>query len=311
MIKSEVTIIIPVFERVHFFKESLSSALNQTLQSNIIVIDNGSSHNEFKEICDFYNSKIQYIKNRKNIGMYPNWNKGIKNCNTKYFIILGDDDILDLDYIEKFHEILSKYKEIDLYYTDFYFYFNDDNKLLESNWKIFKGYGKGLDFLKDNKKKELNYPTISTIIKTNLFENNTFYEGFHASNDWEWVYRNIKNLKIYGNKEKKMKYRKHKASDTFKDETILNTKYSQIAIRTYLFKIKTNNFIDLKFYIKSYVRALNFFLRNDSFLNIEKKNEKYYYEIIKKYYLDRLEFRFLMNFKFIKKIIKQIKSGVS
>lgn len=313
MNKSDVTIIIPVFERTDFFEEALESALNQTKEAEILVMDNGSSHNKFREICELKSKRIKYIKNEKNIGMFPNWNKGIENCSSKYFLILGDDDILDLDYVEKFYEILSKYPNIDIYYTDFNFFYNDNKKIIPSKWGMFTGYGTGLEYLKHNKKRDLNFPTISCIIKTELFKNNLFYDEFHASNDWNWLYKNIEKLEVYGNKKAKLRYRKHKESDTLKKESFLNTSYSHIAIRTYLFQIKSNKLRDLKFFLKSYFKALIFYSENLEYLEKQKLQEKYYYPILKKYYLDKKIFVFIGRMKLFKKSIKifrNIKLGI-
>lgn len=313
MKNNDLTIIIPVFERIDFFEEALESALNQTKEAEILVMDNGSSHNKFKEICELKSKNIRYIKNEKNIGMFSNWNKGIKNCNSKYFLILGDDDILDLDYVEEFYENLSKYPNIDIYYTDFNFFYNDTQELLPSHWDIFTGYGTGLEYFKHNKKSDLNFPTISCIIKTELFRDNLFYDKFHASNDWDWIYRNIKNIKVYGNKKTKLKYRKHLESDTLKKESFVSTSYSHIAIRTYLFEIKSNKLRDFKFFLKSYFKALVFFSENLEYLEKQSLQENYYYPILKKYYLENKLFSFITKIDLLKRsirILKDIKVGI-
>ena len=77
MIKTDVlvTIAFPVFERYEFFEEALNSAINQTIVTPIIVVDNGSSHSKFKNYCDKFPNKVKYYRNDFNIGMFANWNK--------------------------------------------------------------------------------------------------------------------------------------------------------------------------------------------------------------------------------------------
>jgi len=98
---SNVTIAIPVYERTEFFHEALSSSINQTVKCKIIVIDNASSHNYFKDyITKLGNPDIKYYRNNENIGMVGNWNRCIQLCESSYISILHDDDVLHPQFIE-------------------------------------------------------------------------------------------------------------------------------------------------------------------------------------------------------------------
>lgn len=97
-----LTIAIPVCERVDFFREALESALNQTLPVNIMVLDNASTKTDFKALVEAYNSpRITYYRNPTNLGPHGNFNQCIKLCPTPYVLILHDDDVLELDYVER------------------------------------------------------------------------------------------------------------------------------------------------------------------------------------------------------------------
>ncbi|MDR1884363.1 MAG: glycosyltransferase [Prevotella sp.] len=102
MYTNKITIAIPVYERIAFFKEALNSAINQTIKCPIIVIDNASTHNKFKDIIveTELSNRITYIKNTENVGMTNNWNKCIEYCKTTYLTILHDDDTLHPSFIE-------------------------------------------------------------------------------------------------------------------------------------------------------------------------------------------------------------------
>jgi glycosyltransferase involved in cell wall biosynthesis len=101
MFTDKITIGIPVYERFDFFEEALNSALNQTIQCSIIVIDNASSHNQFEKIVQQKNTpSLTYIRNLSNIGMIGNWNRCIELCPTEYLTILHDDDTLHPNFIE-------------------------------------------------------------------------------------------------------------------------------------------------------------------------------------------------------------------
>ncbi|WP_316801209.1 glycosyltransferase family 2 protein [Pedobacter frigidisoli] len=101
MINDNLTIAIPVFERDDFFEMAITSAINQTVQCKIIVVDNNSSHNRFKEYVESLNlHNLTYFKNEENLGMIGNWNRCIELCSTEYLSILHDDDILHLQFVE-------------------------------------------------------------------------------------------------------------------------------------------------------------------------------------------------------------------
>jgi glycosyltransferase involved in cell wall biosynthesis len=105
MISDDLTIAIPVFERIDYFKEALKSAVNQTKSCRILVVDNNSSHNDFARIIEEYNlPNIVFVKNESNLGMLGNWNRCIELCDTKYITILHDDDILHPQFVERTQE---------------------------------------------------------------------------------------------------------------------------------------------------------------------------------------------------------------
>lgn len=99
-----ITIAIPVYERTAFFEEAFLSSINQSIKCPIIIVDNNSSHNFFRDYVQEYNTKynlkIKYIKNSTNLGVYGNCNECIKLTSTPFVTILHDDDALHPLFIE-------------------------------------------------------------------------------------------------------------------------------------------------------------------------------------------------------------------
>lgn len=101
MESSDLTIAIPVYERIDYFEDALRSAIDQTIACQIIVVDNNSSHEAFKFIVDSIdNGRVKYYKNAENVGMIGNWNRCIELCETEYITILHDDDLLANTFVE-------------------------------------------------------------------------------------------------------------------------------------------------------------------------------------------------------------------
>jgi len=101
MINNLLTIAIPVYERYDYFKEAISSCLEQTVSINIIVVDNNSSHTRFRDfVSELQRANVKYFKNSSNVGMVENWNRCIELCETEWVSILHDDDWLHPQFAE-------------------------------------------------------------------------------------------------------------------------------------------------------------------------------------------------------------------
>jgi len=255
----KLSIAIPVFERKEFFLEAILSVLNQTIKCDIIVVDNNSSHDFFEKTCQHYG--IKYFKNDSNIGMFPNWNKCFELANTDYVMILGDDDILDEKYVESFIEAHNNYSDIDVFYTDFVKLDNTNKTLSNHNHILPFGYmSNGSKIIEYGIKYRLGFPIITSTIKKSKFAG--FYNDFHASNDWVWLYENAENLVFYGENKMLLKYRYHGSNDTRNVKTRLNCFISIWYIYGEVFKFKNchvnalkksynNNLLYNKFYVIS------------------------------------------------------------
>jgi len=206
-----LTIAMPVYERKEYFKEALDSAVNQTVKCKIIVVDNCSSHDYFKETCK--ERGITYFRNETNIGLFPNWNRCFELSETKYVMILGDDDILSPVYVASFLKALKQYPDLDIYFADFLLNNLTTKETYPHRHTLPFGYMEnGSKIIEYGIKYKLGFPMITSSIKRSKFTR--FYTGFHASNDWLWVYSNADKLTFYGDSLKLYKYGVHKAQDS-------------------------------------------------------------------------------------------------
>ena len=229
---SLVTITFPVFERTTYFIEAIESAINQTVEVPIIVVDNASSHYEFQEICSKYGDRIKYFRNNENIGMFGNWNKCFELVDTKYAIIVGDDDILSPTYIEEFYKAYEINPDIDVYYTGVYFYALKDGKFsnFETNWINRIGRSTGYDIKSDSWKSKLYFPTISCIIRVDVQKKYKFETRLHTANDKLFIYTLPDQCVFYGNSHKLYRYRLHETNDSNGMKNILEFAHSLILI---------------------------------------------------------------------------------
>ena len=91
--KMTVSIVIPVFNQLHFtkiFMESLQAARPEN--SEIIVVNNGSSDGTAQYLLECQN--ITTISNEKNLGCAAAWNQGIRASHGQWIVVLNNDIIL-------------------------------------------------------------------------------------------------------------------------------------------------------------------------------------------------------------------------
>jgi glycosyltransferase involved in cell wall biosynthesis len=113
--KPYISVIIPVYNIEKYIPDCLDTVLNQTLDRDkyeVIIIDDGSTDKSLK-ICKqkakgFDNTKI--IEHKKNKGLGPARNTGIKEAKGEYLYFIDGDDYIDNNTLENLLELAQEYK---------------------------------------------------------------------------------------------------------------------------------------------------------------------------------------------------------
>lgn len=106
-----VSVIIPTYNRGELISAALDSVINQTYKElEIIIVDDNSSDNTFNVVEKYCNldTRINYIKNNKNLGGGGARNIGIKASSGDYIAFLDSDDIW---YPEKISRQMSEFQK--------------------------------------------------------------------------------------------------------------------------------------------------------------------------------------------------------
>lgn len=118
----KLSIIIPIYNSQKYLKNCLDSVLNQInrKQKNIqIILINDASNDNSKKICMAYTNKfnfIDFIDNKKNLGVSLSRNKGIKKSNGEYLLFLDSDDQLSFNSISYLLKKITINQNIDYYF---------------------------------------------------------------------------------------------------------------------------------------------------------------------------------------------------
>lgn len=100
--ETKVTIAIPTYNRSKLLKTSLESALAQDYSDfQVLVLDNASSDDTEAVVRSFSDSRITYVRNDANIGIFGNWQRTIEINSSPYLSVLSDDDIVLPNFISE------------------------------------------------------------------------------------------------------------------------------------------------------------------------------------------------------------------
>ena len=113
----EISIIIRTYNSEKYIKNTLESALNQTLDRDlyeIIVVDDGSTDGT-KDILKDYSVEIRQIEKSK-IGPMKALNVGIKNSRGKYTVVLDSDDLFEPNILEELYSKITNNENIAFVY---------------------------------------------------------------------------------------------------------------------------------------------------------------------------------------------------
>lgn len=113
------SIAIPAFKS-KFLKECIQSILDQSYKEFELIILNDCSPEPIDEVVNqFSDHRILYFKNQKNVGaehVVDNWNSCLDKANGDFFVMMGDDDKMDINYLKEFVGLIAKYNDLDVFH---------------------------------------------------------------------------------------------------------------------------------------------------------------------------------------------------
>ena len=120
---SNVSILLPTYNGAKYVREAIESVLNQSYQDwELIIIDDGSTDN-IDEVAGGYVKKdprITYERNKKNLGLSGNLNKGLLQASGQYIARIDQDDVwIDIDKLKKQIKFLDAHPDCVLVGTGF------------------------------------------------------------------------------------------------------------------------------------------------------------------------------------------------
>ena len=102
------TIAIPTFNRAHWLRSCVASALSQTVESfEVVVSDNASDDATIQVLGEFDDERLRIIRQPRNIGAIGNWNACLSAANGTFVTMLSDDDSVAPFFLERCNTLIT------------------------------------------------------------------------------------------------------------------------------------------------------------------------------------------------------------
>lgn len=106
--KPLVTIGLPTYKRLAYLQEAVASALAQTYSPIEVLISDdgpGTEIGPWARAMAEKDSRVRYRKNERNLGLAGNWNAVVDAAKGEWLVLIGDDDRLLPQFVEKLVEL--------------------------------------------------------------------------------------------------------------------------------------------------------------------------------------------------------------
>ena len=135
--KNRFSVVIPVFNKEKYIKETILSVFNQTYDNyEIIIINDASTDNSLKIIEEVISDKAVIINNKNNLGLSASRNIGFEASSDKFVAFLDGDDVLGQNFLKEINELIINFPKESIFGT--YYKENYDGKILYPKININK-----------------------------------------------------------------------------------------------------------------------------------------------------------------------------
>jgi glycosyltransferase involved in cell wall biosynthesis len=129
-----VSVIIPTYNRLAYFKIALQSALRQTYKNIEVIVTDDSTTDEIEEyVVGIHDRRVKYFRNKNRLGIALNTRNGISKSSGQYFSFLNDDDFWIETFIERLVLSTHENDKIACVFSDHWLVDNNGNLIIKES----------------------------------------------------------------------------------------------------------------------------------------------------------------------------------
>ena len=180
----EVTVIIPNYNGIQYIRDCLDSLKEQTMEADIIVVDNASTDGS-ADIAGGYDG-VKLIKLADNFGFCRAVNEGIAATKTKYLILLNNDTKAAPNFVEELYKVIDAHDDT-FSVASKMLQMNDPDRI-DSAGDLYCALGWAFSLGKDMKSTRYDRESVifsacggAAIYRKDLFEQIGYFDELHFS----------------------------------------------------------------------------------------------------------------------------------
>ncbi len=205
-----ISICIVTYNREHYLKDALDSALNQQgAPFEVVVVDDGSTDNTAELVRSINDSRIRYIY-KEHTNAPDTRNRAIAEAQGTYILWLDSDDYLQENILNVYKEYINVFPEVDLFYG--FLYVVDEDKNLSKEITYQDWYRKN-DSVREQLVFSNQFPNPGMLVKKESYALvGTYNPEFIRAHDYEWFSRAVDFLNFKSITQHVCYYRAHSKS---------------------------------------------------------------------------------------------------
>lgn len=192
------SIIIPLYNKEDYIKNTLNCVINQNYQNfEIIIVNDGSTDRSINIVNQFKDSRIVII-NQENQGLSAARNVGITAAKGEIIALIDADDLWNESFLKSIYSLYCKFPEISFFGTDYSEKYNN-NLIIETKKNININL-KNKEFIIDDFFLANKFQSIicqsSIAFKKNSIKDGLFDKNINYSEDVDFYLKNFTKHKL-------------------------------------------------------------------------------------------------------------------
>lgn len=180
--KSELTVVVPVYNVAEYLPKCLDSLIQQTYENIKIICVNDGATDESGEILEDYRKKDKRIKvvTKENGGLSSARNAGLAECDTEFVMFCDSDDYYDPEMCGKMLEVVKE-SGSDVAFCMQHVIYNAHEDMRESDENYYKLRYRGKNYIDDKLILKTDVSVLNKIFRTEIIRKNgiTFPVGLN------------------------------------------------------------------------------------------------------------------------------------